>query len=55
MEQFRKILRFELKGYLTNKVFVGVTVFLVAVIFAVTFFARVGALLGSGDDTGEPP
>ncbi len=55
MEQFRKILRFELKGYLTNKVFVGVTVFLVAVIFAVTFFPRVGALLGSGDDTGEPP
>ena len=57
MEQFRKILKFELKGYLTNKVFVGVTCFLVAVIFLVTFFPRFLDFLGSDDtgDTGEPP
>ena len=54
MEQFRKILKFELKGYLTNKVFVGVTCFLVAVIFLVTFFPRVLDFFGS-EDTGEPP
>ena len=54
MEQFRKILKFELKGYLTNKVFVGVTCFLVAVIFLVTFFPRVTNLLG-GQDTDETP
>ena len=29
MKQFGKILKFELKGYLKNKVFVGVTIFLV--------------------------
>lgn len=57
MEQFRKILKFELKGYLTNKVFVGVTCFLVAVIFLVTFFPRFLDFLGSDDtgDTDEPP
>ena len=54
MEQFRKILKFELKGYLTNKVFVGVTCFLVAVIFLVTFLPRVLDFFGS-EDTGEPP
>ena len=53
MEQFRKILKFELKGYLTNKVFVGVTCFLVAVIFLVTFLPRVLDFFGS-EDTGEP-
>ncbi len=54
MEQFKKILRFELKGYLTNKVFVGVTALLVAVIFLVTFFPRLKDILGSGDgDTPE--
>ena len=57
MEQFRKILKFELKGYLTNKVFVGVTCFLVAVIFLVTFFPRFLDFFGGDDtgDTGEPP
>ena len=35
MKQFRKILKFELKNYMTNKTFVGVTVFLVAAIAVV--------------------
>ena len=40
MNQFRKILRFELKNYLSNKIFVGVTVFLLILIAGVSFFPR---------------
>lgn len=32
MKQFGTILKFELKGYLKNKVFVGITLFLVIVL-----------------------
>ena len=38
MKQFGVIFRFELMNYLKNKVFVGVTIFLVALIAVVTFF-----------------
>lgn len=41
MKQFGKILKFELKGYLKNKVFLGVTIFLVAAIICVLFFPRI--------------
>lgn len=41
MGQFGKILKFELKNYLANKVFVGVTVFLVLAIAVVMFFPRI--------------
>lgn len=41
MKQFGKILKFELKNYLKNKTFVGVTVLLVAVIAIVMFLPRV--------------
>ena len=40
MKQFGKIFNFELKYYLKNKVFVGVTVFFVLAIAAVMFFPR---------------
>lgn len=49
MKQFSTILKFELKYYLKNKVFVGVTVFLVALIAVVMFFPRLSGLFG-GDD-----
>ncbi len=53
MGQFRKILKFELKGYLTNKVFVGVTVFLVVVLALVLFFPRAMDIIGGdGDEPG---
>lgn len=52
MKQFGKILRFELKYYLKNKVFVGVTIFLVLLIAAVMCFPRISAMFDSGD-TGE--
>lgn len=43
MKQFRTILNFELKSYFKNKVFVGVTIFLVALIAVVMFFPRLSA------------
>lgn len=41
VKQFCKILKFELKHYLTNKIFIGVTLILVAVIAVVMFFPRI--------------
>ena len=49
MKQFGKILNFELKYYLKNKVFVGVTIFLVLAIAVVMFFPRITAMFESGD------
>lgn len=43
MKQFGKILKFELKYYLKNKVFVGVTIFLVLLIAIVMCFPRIAA------------
>ncbi len=51
MKQFWKILKFELKNYFTNKVFVGITLFLVVAVAAVMFYPRVAALFENGDDT----
>lgn len=45
MGQFGKILKFELKYYSKNKVFIGVTVFLMVLIAGVMFFPRVTASL----------
>lgn len=44
MTQFGKILKFELKYYFKNKIFVGITVFLVLLIAGVMFFPRVATL-----------
>ncbi len=41
MKQFGTIFKFELKNYLKNKIFAGVTVFLVAVIAVVMFFPSI--------------
>ena len=53
MKQFWKILKFEFKNYLTNKVFVGVTVFFMVAIIAVMCFPRVISLFES-DEVTEP-
>lgn len=45
MKQFGTIFSFEWKQYLRNKVFVGVTLFLVVLIFAVMFFPRLSETL----------
>ncbi len=49
MRQFGKILKFELKYYFKNKVFVGITIFLVLLIAAVMFFPRIVGLFQSGE------
>ncbi len=54
MKQFKKIFNFELKYYLKNKVFAGVTIFLVLLIAAVMFFPRVMEAFKSGDDSTKP-
>lgn len=51
MKQFGKILKFELKYYLKNKVFVGVTIFLMVLIAVVMFFPRIIALTETEDTT----
>ena len=52
MKQFGKILKFELKGYLKNKMFVGITIFLVVAMTAVMFLPNIISLFQSeGGDT----
>lgn len=48
MKQFKTILSFELSNYFKNKLFIGITVFLVAVIAVVMFFPRF--TVGSDDN-----
>ncbi len=52
MKQFGKILKFELKYYFKNKIFVGVTVFLVLAIAAVMFFPRISVIFENDDAFG---
>ena len=47
MKQFGKILKFELKGYMRNKVFVGITIFLVVAIAIVMFIPNIIAAFES--------
>ena len=49
MKQFGKILKFELYGYLKNKIFVGITLFLVIAIAVVMFIPNIIAYFDSGD------
>ena len=52
MKQFITILKFELKNYLSNKVFVGLTVFLAVAIAVVMFFPR---FIGDSDGESDAP
>lgn len=54
MKQFEKILKFELKYYLKNKVFVGITIFFMVAIAVVMFAPRVLEIIKS-DDTDDTP
>lgn len=49
MKQFGKILKFELKGYLRNKIFVGFTIVLVALISVVMFLPNIISAFGAND------
>ena len=50
MKQLGKILKFELKYYMKNKIFVGITIFLVLAIAAVMCFPRITALFEGEED-----
>ena len=54
MKQFGKILKFELKSYIKNKAFVGITIFLVLAIAVVMFFPRISALFNKEDASDSP-
>lgn len=48
MNQFGTILKFELLSYLKNKIFLGITIFLMVLIAGVMFFPRVSGLIIGG-------
>lgn len=52
VRQFGTIFCYELKGCLLNKVFIGFTVFMIAVIAVITFFPRIWQLIEGGN--GKP-
>ena len=54
MKQFGKIFKFEMKYYLKNKIFVGVTIFLVLAIAVVMCFPRISAAFDKGDTNDAP-
>ena len=54
MKQFGKILKFELQGYLKNKMFVGITLFLVAAIALVMFIPNITAAIAPGGTPDVP-
>ena len=51
MKQFGKILNFELKSYLKNKIFVGFTIFLIVLIAVVMFIPNIISAFESDDST----
>ena len=51
MKQFGKILKFELKGYLKNKIFVGFTIFLIVLIAVVMFIPNILSAFESDNST----
>ena len=55
MKQFGKILKFELKGFLRNKLFVGFTIFLMVAIAIVMFIPNIIAAFESDDGVDTPP
>ncbi len=56
MKQFGKILKFELMGYAKNKIFVGITLFLMVAISVVMFIPNIISVFDSdsGEDTSAP-
>ena len=54
MKQFKKILKFELMGYLKNKSFVGITLFLVISIAVVMFIPNIMSVIKSDDNDDVP-
>lgn len=55
MNQFGKILKFELKGYMKNKAFVGITVFLVVAIAIAMFIPNFISVFKSDEESPQDP
>ena len=55
MKQFGKVLKFELLGYLKNKIFVGITIFLVLAITLVMFLPNIMDFFKSDEDDVKKP
>ncbi len=55
MNQFGKIFKFELKGYLKNKFFVGITLFLVILIAVAMFIPDILSFFDSDDEENSSP
>lgn len=53
MKQFGKILKFELNGYFKNKIFVGITVFLVIAIAIAMFIPNISSAFNSNDKNAD--
>ena len=54
MKQFLIILKFELQHYFKNKIFAGITIFLVLAIGIVMFFPRMSGLFKHESESAEP-
>ena len=54
MKQFLIILEFELQHYFKNKIFAGITTFLVLAIGVVMFFPRISGLFKNESESTEP-
>lgn len=54
MKQFLIILKFELQHYFKNKIFAGITIFLVLAIGVVMFFPRISGLFKNESESTEP-
>lgn len=55
MKQFWTVLSFELKSFLKNKVFVGMTLAMVLILAAVMFYPRISEALSRGEDESAAP
>lgn len=55
MKQFGKIFKFEIKHYFKNKIFIGVTVFLMVLIAIIMFFPRITAMFETGGSSVDTP
>ena len=56
MKQFKTILKFELKDYFRDKIFVGITIFLVVAIAVVMFIPNIKSAFGSAsEEEGDLP
>lgn len=55
MKQFKTVFGFEFKNYVRNKVFIGLTLFLVLVMAVIMFFPRIKNAFAGGEEAADEP